>query len=111
MPSNYQFDTEYQGRFTRILQIIRIDPVLLFGLLILTLAGLGILYSAGDQSAELMQKQVVRLSIAFLVMLVVAQISPHQLYLWTPWVFLVGVILLLMVCFAGEVGKGAQRWL
>ncbi len=111
MPSNYQFDTEYQGRFTRILQIIRIDPVLLFGLLILTLAGLGILYSAGDQSAELMHKQVVRLSIAFLVMLVVAQISPHQLYLWTPWVFLVGVILLLMVFFAGEVGKGAQRWL
>jgi rod shape determining protein RodA len=111
MPSKYQFDTEYQGRFARVLQLIRIDPVLLFGLLMLTLAGLGILYSAGDQSAELMQKQIVRLSIAFLVMLVVAQISPHQLYLWTPWVFLVGVILLLMVFFAGDVGKGAQRWL
>ncbi len=111
MPSKYQFDIEYQSRFTRVLQIIRIDPVLLFGLLMLTLAGLGILYSAGDQSAELMQKQVVRLSIAFLVMLIAAQISPHQLYLWTPWVFLVGVILLLMVFFAGEVGKGAQRWL
>ena len=111
MPKNYQFDKEYQSRFTRVLQFIRIDPVLLFGLLMLTLAGLGILYSAGDQSAELMQKQVVRLSIAFLVMLVVAQIPPHQLYLWTPWVFLAGVILLLMVFFAGEVGKGAQRWL
>ena len=111
MPSKYQFDTEYQGRFDRVLQIIRIDPVLLFGLLILTLAGLGILYSAGDQSAELMQKQFIRLSIAFLVMLVAAQVSPRQLYLWTPWVFLVGVILLLMVFFAGEVGKGAQRWL
>ncbi len=111
MPSKYQFDKEYQGRFARVLQVIRIDPVLLFGLLMLTLAGLGILYSAGDQSAELMQKQVVRLSIAFLVMLVMAQISPHQLYLWTPWVFLVGVILLVMVFFAGDVGKGAQRWL
>ena len=111
MPSKYQFDTEYQGRFARILQLIRIDPVLLLGLLILTLAGLGILYSAGDQSPELMQKQVVRLSIAFLVMLLVAQIQPRQLYLWTPWIFLVGVILLLMVFFAGEVGKGAQRWL
>ena len=109
--NNYQFDTAYQSRFTRVLQIIRIDPVLLFGLLMLTLAGLGILYSAGDQSAELMQKQVVRLSIAFLVMLVVAQIPPQQLYLWTPWVFLAGVVLLLMVFYAGEVGKGAQRWL
>lgn len=111
MPNKYQFDTAYQGRFSRMLQIVRIDPVLLLGLLILTLAGLGILYSAGDQSAELMQKQIVRLSIAFLVMLVMAQISPQQLYLWTPWVFVVGVILLLMVFFAGEVGKGAQRWL
>ncbi|NNJ97282.1 MAG: rod shape-determining protein RodA [Gammaproteobacteria bacterium] len=111
MPNKYQFDTAYQGRFSRMLQIVRIDPVLLLGLLMLTLAGLGILYSAGDQSAELMQKQIVRLSIAFLVMLVMAQISPQQLYLWTPWVFVVGVILLLMVFFAGEVGKGAQRWL
>ncbi len=111
MPNKYQFDAAYQSRFSRILQIVRIDPILLLGLLMLTLAGLGILYSAGDQSAELMQKQIVRLSIAFLVMLVVAQISPHQLYLWTPWVFAVGVILLLMVFFAGEVGKGAQRWL
>ncbi len=111
MPSKHQFDTEYQSRFTRVLQFIRIDPVLLFGLLMLTLAGLGVLYSAGDQSAVLMQKQVIRLSLAFLVMLVVAQISPQQLYLWTPWVFLVGVILLVMVFFAGDVGKGAQRWL
>ena len=111
MPNKYQFDAAYQSRFGRILQIVRIDPVLLLGLLMLTLAGLGILYSAGDQSAVLMQKQIVRLSIAFLVMLVVAQISPHQLYLWTPWVFVVGVVLLLMVFFAGEVGKGAQRWL
>lgn len=111
MPNKFQFDAAYQGRFGRILQIVRIDPVLLLGLLMLTLAGLGILYSAGDQSAVLMQKQIVRLSIAFLVMLVVAQISPHQLYLWTPWVFVVGVVLLLMVFFAGEVGKGAQRWL
>jgi rod shape determining protein RodA len=111
MPNNYQFDAEYQSRFTRVLQFIRIDPVLLFGLLMLTLAGLGILYSAGEQSTELMQKQVVRLSLAFLVMLIVAQIPPRTLYLWTPWVFLAGVILLLMVFFAGEVGKGAQRWL
>ena len=111
MPNNYQFDTEYQSRFARELQYIRIDPVLLFGLLMLTLAGLGILYSAGDQSTELMHKQVVRLSLAFLVMLIVAQIPPRTLYMWTPWVFLAGVILLLMVFFAGEVGKGAQRWL
>ena len=111
MPNKYDFDAAYQSRFARVLQIIRIDPVLLFGLLMLTLAGLGILYSAGEQSAVLMQKQAIRLAIGFLVMLVVAQIPPQQLYLWTPWIFAVGVVLLLMVFFAGEVGKGAQRWL
>ncbi len=111
MPNKFNFDTHYQSRFARTLQMVRIDPVLLFGLLILTLAGLGILYSAGDESTALLQKQGMRLSIAFLVMLVVAQIPPHQLYLWTPWVFAIGMVLLLMVLFAGDVGKGAQRWL
>ncbi len=111
MPNKFNFDTHYRSRFARTLQMVRIDPVLLFGLLILTLAGLGILYSAGDESTALLQKQGMRLSIAFLVMLVVAQIPPHQLYLWTPWVFAIGMVLLLMVLFAGDVGKGAQRWL
>ena len=111
MPGKSQFDSAFEGRFARFLQMVRIDPILLLGLVLLVLAGLGILYSAGDQSEVLMQKQVVRLSIAFLVMLIVAQIPPHQLYSWTPWVFAVGLILLLMVLFAGEVGKGAQRWL
>ena len=47
-------------------------------------AGLGILYSASDGSVDLVQRQVVRLAIAFAVMFIVAQIPQHQLYVWAP---------------------------
>ncbi|HEB81282.1 MAG TPA: rod shape-determining protein RodA [Gammaproteobacteria bacterium] len=113
MPANNSqfFDTDYQSRTSRILQSLHIDPVLLAGLLLLMAAGLGILYSASDGSMEIVQRQVVRLSIALLVMFFVAQIPQHQLYLWAPWFFALGIILLVLVLVVGDVGKGAQRWL
>jgi rod shape determining protein RodA len=105
------FDADYQSRLAGILRAINIDPILFAALLLLTAAGLGILYSAGDGSIELVQKQGVRLGLAFLVMMLVAQIPQHQLYLWTPWFFALGIVLLILVLMAGDVGKGAQRWL
>jgi len=113
MPANSTqfFDADYQSRTSRILQSLHIDPVLLAGLLLLMAAGLGILYSASDGSVEIIQRQVVRLSIALLVMFFVAQIPQHQLYVWAPWFFALGVILLVLVLVVGDVGKGAQRWL
>ncbi len=105
------FESEYHSRTASILRGMHLDPLLLVGLLLLTAAGLGILYSAGDQSLALVQKQGIRLGLAFLMMLLVAQIPQHQLYLWTPWVYGFGIVLLLLVMIAGDVGKGAQRWL
>lgn len=113
MPANSSqfYDADYQSRTSRILQSLHIDPILLAGLLLLMAAGLGILYSASDGSMEIVQRQVVRLSIALLVMFFVAQIPQHQLYLWAPWFFALGIILLVLVLVVGDVGKGAQRWL
>lgn len=105
------FESDYQSRAARFLQFLHIDPVLLTGLLLLMAAGLGILYSASDGSVELVQRQVIRLSIAFAVMFFVAQIPQHTLYLWAPWFFALGIVLLVLVLLAGDVGKGAQRWL
>jgi len=105
------FESDYQGRTSRLLQFLHIDPVLLAALLLLMAAGLGILYSASDGSIEVVQRQVIRLSIAFVVMFVVAQIPQHTLYLWAPWFFAFGIVLLILVLAAGDVGKGAQRWL
>jgi len=113
MPSSSTqfFDSDYQGRGSRFLQYLHIDPVLLTALLLLMACGLGILYSASDGSIELVQRQIVRLSIAFIVMFFVAQIPQQSLYHWAPWLFALGVILLILVLLAGDVGKGAQRWL
>jgi len=105
------FDSDYQSKTSRFLQYLHIDPVLLVGLLLLMAAGLGILYSASDGSVEIVQRQVVRLALAFVVMFVVAQIPQQQLYIWAPWFFALGIILLVLVIIAGDVGKGAQRWL
>jgi len=105
------FDSDYQTKGSRFLRALHIDPVLLTGLLLLMAAGLGILYSASDGSMALMEKQVIRLGIALAVMFFFAQITPHQLYHWAPWLFVLGIILLVLVMVAGDVGKGAQRWL
>ncbi|HEY5623011.1 MAG TPA: rod shape-determining protein RodA, partial [Gammaproteobacteria bacterium] len=42
---------------------------------------------------------------------IVSQIPPRLLRLWTPWLFFLGVGLLVLVLFHGTVGQGAQRWL
>jgi rod shape determining protein RodA len=52
-----------------------------------------------------------RLALAFSVMLLIAQMSPHQLQRWSPPLFILGVLLLVAVLVMGEIGKGAQRWL
>lgn len=105
------FEVSYNSRLARALRLINIDPVLFLGILLLTVVGLGVLYSAGDGSIELVQKQTVRLSLAFVVMLIVAQIPQRQLYLWAPWFFALGMVLLILVLTVGDIGKGAQRWL
>ena len=99
---------------TRVLGFVRgmhLDWPLFSGLMILVIVGLVVLYSAGGQDWEIMYRQILRLSLAFVIMFMIAQISPHHIEFWTPWFYGLGVILLLAVLLFGDVGKGAQRWL
>ena len=105
------FDNVSQSRTAKFLRFVHVDPVLFAGLVLLTAIGLGVLYSAGDSSMALVEKQLIRISLAFIVMLFIAQIPTYILYLWTPWIFALGILLLILVAVAGDVGKGAQRWL
>ena len=113
MISENGFKTEQGGiSFSiRVLNALHMDPLLLLGILLLTATGLGVLYSAGDQSLDLINRQTTRLLLAFMVMLILAQISSSSLRFWSPWIYGVGVILLILVLVVGDVGKGAQRWL
>ena len=44
-------------------------------------------------------------------MLVLAQANPNFLRRLSPWLYVLGVLLLLVVAGIGVIGKGAQRWL
>jgi rod shape determining protein RodA len=90
---------------------LRIDAPLLVGLLLICALGLVVLCSAVGENMRLWLNQVVRLGVALVAMFIVAQISPDFLRRWTPWGFLAGLILLVLVLTTGEVGQGAKRWL
>ncbi len=90
---------------------IHIDLPLLTGLLILSLFGLVVLYSAAGGENAMLSRQLTRLGVAFLVLIAVAQIPPHWLKIFTLWIFIAGIIMLLAVAVVGESHKGAQRWL
>jgi rod shape determining protein RodA len=92
-------------------QRLHIDPPLMFGLIVLCLMGLVILYSAGGGETGVVLRQSVRMLIAFGLMFVIAQLPPAQLGRWSLVIYLLGIVLLVLVLFMGEFGKGAQRWL
>jgi rod shape determining protein RodA len=104
-----RFDTPAEQHW--LLERLHFDLPLLLGLLLLTSLGMLIFHSATGASIALLYKQVVRLGLAFLLMFVVAQIPPSTLRRLAPLFYSIGVILLTLVLFFGDIGKGAQRWL
>ena len=95
----------------RVLAGLRLDGPLLLGLMTVSGLGMFVLFSAGGENMDLIVRQAVRLALAAVVMVLVAQIPPKFLRLWAPWMFAAGIVLLVLVLVMGEVGKGAQRWL
>ena len=90
---------------------IKIDRPLFFGLLILSVVSLAILWSAGGENPNILINQSIRILVAFGTMLVVAQIRPDTWFRWSPYIYSVGLAMLVMVLLVGYTGKGAQRWL
>lgn len=88
-----------------------IDMPLLLGLLTIISAGFFILYSAAGQDIGQIGKQSVRFIVGFIILYIMAQISPTSLRRWTPKLFIIGILTLLAVLYFGHTGKGAQRWL
>lgn len=95
----------------RLVAGLKLDGPLLAGLLVICGFGLVVLWSAGGQDASLLQRQGLRLGVGLGVMVMVAQVPPKFMRIWSPWAFALGVVLLGLVIVGGDVGKGAQRWL
>jgi len=75
------------------------------------MVGLFVLYSASGEDTSAILRQSIRIAVAMVVMLGVAQIAPATLMRWSPHLFVVGLALLGLVLVVGIIGKGAQRWL
>lgn len=92
-------------------QRLHIDVPLLFSIILLCGVGLVVLYSAGGQDLSIVYRQALRMGLAIALMLMIAQISPARLAGLAPWIYTLGIVLLVFVLVSGDIGKGAQRWL
>ena len=99
------------GARIALLRLLHIDLWLFIPLVLLSMAGLVVLYSASGQSEPMMTAQIRNLFIAFAVLLITAQLRLETLKIVSPYVFALGLVLLVGVAFFGVGAKGAQRWL
>ena len=88
-----------------------VDPTLFALALLLSLLGLGVLYSASYENAARVANQTANLAVALVAMWVVAQIPPQTLARLAVPAYAAGMVLLLAVAVGGEVVNGARRWL
>ena len=96
---------------SRLLKALHLDGPLLVLLAVTAGFGLLVLYSAAGGNTALWLRQVVRLGLAVLALLVLAQVPARFLRMLTPLAYAGGVLLLVLVAGLGDIGKGAQRWL
>ena len=89
---------------------LRLDPILTGLLLLLMLCGLVVLYSATDENMALVVRQSIRLGFGLMLMLIACQIPPAWYRRWAPWLYTLGLVMLIAVLWFG-VGRGARRWL
>ncbi len=87
------------------------DWPLLALLLIMAVLGLTIMHSAVGGTDWRFAEQSRNFVVAFAAMWIAAALPPPLLMRLSPYVYAVGVILLLGVEFFGETSKGATRWL
>ncbi len=94
-----------------IYNLLKLDTLLFTALIVLSLSGLMVLYSASGGDMATIQRQCLRLLLGFVGLFVFAQIPVDNLRNWSPWLYAGGLILLLLVLIIGDMSKGAQRWL
>lgn len=99
------------SRRARLAERLHIDFVLLSLLMLLTVIGLTVLYSASGHNLPSVEKQAGFFMVAYVTMFVVAQIPVAFMRRMAPVIYIGGVLLLVAVTIFGEISMGAQRWL
>ncbi len=106
---NSKGDSGFGGYLLR--WLTSLDLVMLVSLALLIALGSIILFSASGENARMMNNHTIHLILATIVMLVATQLSSDLLKRWSFWIYIFGIIVLILVLIQGSMGKGAQRWL
>jgi rod shape determining protein RodA len=93
------------------IQLFHLDKPILLGLFVLSCFGLVILYSAAGQDLDIVFRQAIRIGMGFGILVLLAQLRLQQMIRWIPWLYVGGVLLLIIVLIIGDISKGSQRWL
>lgn len=96
---------------TRILMALHLDGPLFIGLSLIAGIGATVVYSASSRGVLALEAQIARYALAVVAMIMLAQIPPRMIRAATPWVYVSGLILLVIVMLTGDIAMGAQRWL
>ncbi|MEE3003716.1 MAG: rod shape-determining protein RodA [Pseudomonadota bacterium] len=73
--------------------------------------GLTILYSSSGDTYVVPLKQFARFCIGLILMLSISRVQPKKIADSSPYLYFIGLSLLVVVFFTGHIGKGAQRWI
>ncbi len=90
---------------------LHLDPWLLLLLFLIMGLGLVVLHSAGENGMAVVRSQALRIGVGLLAMLFFAQLDPMLYRRWSPWLYLAGILSLVLVLLVGAGAQGAQRWL
>jgi rod shape determining protein RodA len=109
------FDTSRTQRTltgtAQLLLALHIDGPLFIALCLIGSVGSIVLFSASGSSFDMLEAQLLRFALGLVAMVMLAQIPPRLIRNSAPWAYLIGLILLLVVMFTGDIAMGAQRWL
>jgi len=86
------------GKIRHFWHYFKMDTPLFLLLIIISSFGLIVLYSASANSTTLLYKQITHFTLAFGVMLVIAQIPPYLFRRYSPYLMLFGIFLLTLGC-------------
>lgn len=100
----------HSGRKT-LWTMLRLDPWLMAGIILLSAFGITVLYSASGHNVYMVERQMVFFALAYGVMITVAQVRTAFLERWAFGLYAIGVALLVLTLIIGVGAKGAQRWI
>jgi rod shape determining protein RodA len=94
-----------------LLLALHLDGPLFIALCLVGGVGSIVLFSASGRSMPMLEAHLLRFALGLVAMIMLAQIPPRLIRTVAPWAYVIGLLLLFLVMFLGDISMGAQRWL